>query len=83
MDTQILEDLGEWAAVGFYEGIDQPWPLSYGLAYRRLYENMAITIPDHGWLVPCEPLPNAKYFTKDEMWSATALILGHILFPLI
>ena len=52
-----LRELGEWAAVGFYEAADLPWPRPYGRAYRRLYENMPITIPGDRLIHPHEPYP--------------------------
>jgi pyruvate-formate lyase len=76
-DANILRELGEWAAVGFYEAIDEPWPASYGRAYRRLYENMEIRIPESGWLIPFEPLPHAKTWTENNEWTAISLILDH------
>lgn len=57
---QILREMGEWTALGFYEGIDLPWPRAHGLAFRRLYENMEIRIRDGCLLAPSEP------FTVDE-----------------
>ncbi len=77
MDATILRELGEWAAFGFYEAIDLPWPRPYGRAYRRLYENMEIRIPEGRWLIPSEPLPNAKTWRSDDVWTATSLILDH------
>ncbi len=77
MDATILRELGEWAALGFYEAIDLPWPRPYGRAYRRLYENMEIRIPEGRWLIPCESLPNAKNWRSHNVWTATALILDH------
>ncbi len=77
MDATILAELGEWAAAGFYEAIEQPWPASYGRAYRRLYENMEIRVPDERLLIPAEPLPRAKNWRSDNVWTATALILDH------
>jgi len=56
MDINTLREIGEWAAVGFYEGIDLPWPRSYGLAMRRMYENMPVRVPDKQLLIPCESL---------------------------
>jgi len=53
----VLRRLGEWMAVGFYEGLDRPWPGSYGLAFRRLYENMPIGLRDGSLLLPSEPFP--------------------------
>ncbi len=77
MDALILKKLGEWAALGFYEAIDLPWPRPYGRAYRRLYENMQIRVPEGRWLIPCEPLPNARTWRSHNVWTATSLILDH------
>jgi len=77
MDATILAELGEWAAMGFYEAVDQPWPASYGRAYRRLYENMEIRVPEGRMLIPAEPLPRAKNWRSHNVWTATALILDH------
>jgi len=77
MDASILQELGEWAAKGFYEALELPWPRSYGRAYRRLYENMEIRIPDGRWLIPSEPLPRAKNWRSHNVWTATSLILDH------
>ena len=77
MDPQILTELGEWAALGFYEVLNQPWPASYGRAYRRLYENMEIRVPEGHWLIPMESLPRAKNWRSDDVWTGIALILDH------
>lgn len=60
MNLEILKEMREWLALGFYEAIDLPWPRSYGRAMRRLYENMHIAVPPHGHLAPWEPLPHAQ-----------------------
>lgn len=70
----ILRELGEWMALGFYEGTDLPWPRSYGLAFRRLYENMDIQFRDGALLIPTEPLPHAKTMQADGVWCAESLI---------
>ena len=77
MNESTLRELGEWAALGFYEGLDLPWPRAYGLAYRRLYENMEIVIPPGRCLLPFEPLPHAWTWTEHGVWTATSLILDH------
>jgi len=71
---QILRDMGEWAALGFYEGLDLPWPRSYGLAFRRLYENMEICFRDGALLLPSEPLPRARTKESHDLWTAESLI---------
>ncbi len=71
---KILAEMGEWMALGFYEGLDLPWPRAYGLAFRRLYEHMTITIPEQDLLLPHEPLPQARTMTSHGAWFATALI---------
>ncbi|MCU0500341.1 MAG: hypothetical protein MUC51_01005 [Anaerolineae bacterium] len=77
MNETTLRELGEWAALGFYEGIDLPRPRGYGLAYRRLYENMSIAISPGRYLFPFEPLPHARTWTEHGVWTATSLILDH------
>lgn len=78
MDDTLLRELGEWAALGFYEGLDLPWPRAYGLAYRRLYENIIeVVIPPGRCLLPYEPLPHAWTWTENGVWTATSLILDH------
>jgi len=71
---QILRDLGEWAAFGFYEAVREPWPRAYGRAFRRLYENMEIVIDPEQLLIPCEPLPRADTMGSSKRWTATSLI---------
>jgi len=75
IDRQTLLELGEWAALGFLEGLDLPWPRSYGLALRRLYEQMPVTIADGLLLQPAEPLPVARTMASHGVWVATALIV--------
>ena len=71
---RVLRELGEWAALGFYQGRNLPWPRAFGLAYRRLYEQMAITIPDDVLLLPHEPFPTTRNYTEHRSWHATGLI---------
>ncbi|MEI6519955.1 MAG: pyruvate formate lyase family protein [bacterium] len=73
--AEILREIGEWMALGWYEGLAMPWPRSYGLAFRRLYENMAITIPDNRLLLPHEPFENARTMESHGVWHATNYIL--------
>ncbi len=75
IDPRALAEIGEWAAVGFYEGLELPWPRSYGLALRRLYEHMPIAIAPEALLHPSEPLPAARTMTSHGTWVATALIV--------
>jgi formate C-acetyltransferase len=77
MNDTLLRELGEWAALGFYEGLDLPRPRAYGLAYRRLYEHMDIAIPAGRFLLPAEPLPHAWTWTENGVWTATSLVLDH------
>jgi len=74
MDLNALRALGEWMALGFYEAADEPWPVPYGRAFLRLYENMEIVIPEDRLLVPCEPLPRARNMATHGLWYATSLI---------
>lgn len=73
----ILRELGEWAALGFYEGLGRPWPRAYGLAYRRMYENLPVRVPPAGLLVPFEPMADSWTRTGQDVWSATSLICDH------
>ena len=75
MDPDVLRELGEWMALGFYEGIDLPWPRGFGLAFRRLYENMPITVREGKLIHPVEPLPNAKTEGEHRVGRAVSLIL--------
>ncbi|MHB9132675.1 MAG: pyruvate formate lyase family protein [Armatimonadota bacterium] len=73
IDLAMLREIGEWAALGFYEGIDLPWPRAYGLALRRLYENMEVIVPDDRYLIPCEPFAHAHTWESHNHWAASAL----------
>jgi formate C-acetyltransferase len=77
MNIKILKELGEWAAVGYYEALGQnlPWPLNYGRAMRYMYENMDVVIPDGRYLIPAEPFANSKTKESHNLWSAAGLIL--------
>jgi formate C-acetyltransferase len=59
---ELMEELGEFAAAGFYRAraAGEPWPIPYGRAVRELYERMEIRIPDGRILVPAEPMPHAR-----------------------
>ena len=67
--------LGEWAALGFYEGTPLGHPRAWGLALRRLYEHMEIRIPETGLIAPSDPFPVSHTF-HDGAWHAEGLILG-------
>jgi len=56
MDLEILREIDEWGAVGFYEGQDLPFPRAYGLAMRRMYEHMDVRVPPDRLILPCESL---------------------------
>jgi len=71
---QTLREMGEWMALGFYEGINLPWPRSFGLGFRRLYENMEIHFSDVSLLIPSEPLPHSKTIQSHGAWTAESLI---------
>lgn len=71
---RILRELGEWMALGYCEGAGLPWPRAYGLAFRRLYENMAIAVPDDRLLLPHDPLPSPRTRASHGIWYATTLI---------
>jgi len=74
MDLNALKTLGEWMALGFYEAIDEEWPIGYGRAFRRLYENMDIEFPPDALLLPHEPLPQAMTMASHKTWVAQSLI---------
>lgn len=69
-----LAEMGEWMAYGFYEACDQPFPHSFGRAFRRLYENMHIGIADDRLLLPCDPFPVTRTQDSHEAHHATAFI---------
>ncbi|HCE46490.1 MAG TPA: hypothetical protein DET40_23340 [Lentisphaeria bacterium] len=77
MNLKILSELGEWAALGFYEALEQdlPWPLNYGRAFRRMYENMDVRVPGDKYLIPCEPFFMSQNMESHKLWSAAGLIL--------
>lgn len=74
IDPRRLDDIGEWAAAGFYEGVELPWPRCYGLAMRRLYENMPVLVPEGRLLIPCEPFFQSRSMESHGVWSAEGLI---------
>lgn len=74
VDPAVLAELGEWAALGFYEGLALPWPRAYGLAWRRLYEHLPVRVPDGHLLIPCEPFSDAWTMTSRGVWHAAGLI---------
>jgi len=77
MDLAILRELGEWAALGFYEAIDAAWPQAYGRAYRRMYEGMPVRLPAAGYLTPFEPMAHARTRDSHGVWAAGGMILDH------
>ena len=77
MNLESLKAIGEWSAYGFYEGEDLPYPGRYGLAYRRLYENMEVRIDDDILLAPCEPYYKCMNMIDDGVWTAANSILNH------
>ena len=74
ISLELLTEIGEWAAAGFYEGAGLPWPRCYGLAYRRLYESMPVRVLPNRRLLPCEPFHDAHTQDSHSVWTATALI---------
>lgn len=76
MDLQKLEEIGEWAARGFYEGEPLPWPRSYGLALRRMYEHMEVDVPEGRYLIPHEPMASSLTCESDNTHHAEGLICG-------
>lgn len=52
---ELLAEMNQWMAYGYFEGIDLPWPRNIGMAYRRYYENRHAQLPSDRLLVPCGP----------------------------
>jgi len=77
MDVTILKEIGEWAAVGFYEGEHLPFPRKYGLAYKRAYEHMDVRINVDTAIVPCEPFYQGINWAEDWAWTSASCILNH------
>ena len=77
MDVDILREMGEWMAAGFYASLQagDPWPVPYGKAFRCLYEHMEVRVPADRNLIPFEPLPTALTRESHGAWCATSLIL--------
>jgi len=59
MDLNKLLEIEEYAAYGFYEAQDKPYPFAYAHAYRRLYELQPARVLDEYLLVPAEPFYNS------------------------
>jgi pyruvate-formate lyase len=74
VSLDALSEMGEWMAVGFYEGSELPWPRAYGLAFRRLYENMPIVLAAGRTLLPSESLPHARNAESHREWTAVSLL---------
>ncbi len=72
----VLAEMAEWSAMGFMEALDEPWPLPYGRAFLRLYENMEIQVPAERWLIPCEPMPRVRDRHSHQVWSPVGQILN-------
>ncbi|MHC4886882.1 MAG: pyruvate formate lyase family protein [Planctomycetota bacterium] len=72
-----LRELGEWAALGFYEALAEelPWPRPYGRAYRRLYENQRVLPSSSHLLIPSEPLENARTERTHQVHHAESLVV--------
>lgn len=76
MDMQVLRELREWTALGFYEAMDEAWPVAFGRAFRRLYENMEIVVPADRYLLPAEPMEHCRTCETRNPWSAESMILN-------
>ncbi len=72
----VLEELQEFAALGFYEGLDLPWPRAYGLASRRLHERMPIVLRSGCWLLPDAPEYPVTSLAAGNNDQPHALIVG-------
>lgn len=77
MNTEILRELREWAALGFYESLDRPWPIPFGIAFRRMYENMDIVIPDGKYLIPFEPTAHCPNVENAGTGTVESMIMNH------
>ncbi len=67
MNLLDLYEIEEWCAAGLLEGEQLPFPRAYGLAYRRLYENMPVRVHDTIILVPFEPFYCCQTGGGDDM----------------
>lgn len=56
-----LAEMGEFLAIGWLEGLNLPWPRAYGLAIRRLLEQVEIEVPSDGPLMPVSLFPFRKH----------------------
>ncbi|MDR2526009.1 MAG: hypothetical protein LBC83_07525 [Oscillospiraceae bacterium] len=72
MDLTILREIEEYAALGFYEAeaLGLPAPRTYGLALRRLYENMPVRVHEQILLTPFEPYYACRKSYGDAMNDA-------------
>ena len=78
-----LCNIREWAAVGLYESLLQgdPWALCCGNAWRTLYENMDIVVPDDHYLMPYEPIEYAQPWSPEIADDMSAMGVSRILGP--
>ncbi len=74
--NEILKELREWAALGFYESEDKPWPMAHATAFRKVYENMEIVIPDGMRLIPFEQMEHSRSMYSDGVWTAESMIMN-------
>lgn len=75
LNLEILREIEEYAALGLYEAdeLGLPYPRQYGLAMRRLYENMPVRVSDTALLTPFEPYFNCKKSFGDAMnWAKSS-----------
>jgi len=78
--VDILRQMGEPMASGFYEAIALPWPRPFGMAFRRLYELMEIRVSDTGLLAPAEPFtiaPGRMRQQGEDSWRWDSGELHH------
>lgn len=78
MNMDVLREMREWTALGFYEAEAEglPWPMNYGRALRRLYENMEIVVPEGRWLIPVEPMEFCQTRASDNTWHAESMVFN-------
>jgi formate C-acetyltransferase len=77
IDFEKLEELKEWAALGFLQSIrnNDPWPIPYGKAYRCMYEHMEVAVPESACIVPVEPMYDSCTYIQHQQWTASGMIL--------
>ncbi|HOX38147.1 MAG TPA: pyruvate formate lyase family protein [Candidatus Brocadiia bacterium] len=70
---QILREIGEYYAEGFYraEFAGKPLPMRFAEAISNTYRNMPVEVPEKGLLIPRQPFGNPD----GEPWRGGGMIL--------